>query len=438
MGNSDYIWLAKPAPRYTSYPTAPNFHEGVNAEAYLNALENISGADPISLYVHVPFCRSLCLYCGCHTSITQRKDRIDAYLTAVKKEISILSSKIGNRLKVSHLHFGGGSPNIMSDDQIKDLFSTLNRSFDFFPRSEIAMELDPRLVSKDQIYTLAKYGVTRVSLGVQDFNSNVQQAVNREQSYSIIADICDWVRSAGIKGINFDLMYGLPLQTPATIVETMQHVVNLVPDRISFFSYAHVPQLKKHQLELEKYGLPDKHTLLDLEQAGREVLLAADYVAIGMDHFAKPNDSMTIALCERRLRRNFQGYTDDVAETILGIGASSIGFAGNKYFQNERDVEKYQEIITGGNLATVRGVGLSQDDKLRAKIISDLMCYMECAVDMLVGETKKLEPFYKAGIVEIKNSKICLKTRHRTAVRAICQLFDIYVGKAGVVQSKMG
>ncbi|MDD3288968.1 MAG: oxygen-independent coproporphyrinogen III oxidase [Alphaproteobacteria bacterium] len=431
------LWLAKPVPRYTSYPPAPAFHGGITAGEYAKIISGLSDDEAVSLYIHIPFCRSLCLYCGCHTSVTLKDDRIESYLDAVVREMDLISKTIKRKQRISHLHFGGGTPNSLSKNAMTGIFRALRDFFDISACAEIAMELDPRLITREQAEVMAKCGVTRVSLGVQDVNPKVQDVVNRTQPYEMISQACDMLRDVGIRKINFDLMYGLPLQTPGSVSDSVRQAICLSPDRVAFFSYAHVPQIKKHQVALEQYGLPDKFALIEQERAGRQVLLDAGYIAIGMDHFAKPEDSLAISMKERRLRRNFQGYTDDAAKTLLGIGASSIGFASGAFFQNERDVEIYQSILQSGKFATMRGIKLTNDDCARAAIIEALMCYMECDAGSgsFDAEIKALKPFVDAGIIEITDNKISLAIPDRVAIRVICSIFDRYLG-AGAVSSK--
>ena len=431
----DDLWLGKPVPRYTSYPPATLFHEGITTHDYAVAVAAIPANEPISLYIHIPFCRELCLYCGCNTNVTHRNERITHYLAAVRREMTLLAGLSSQPRRINHLHLGGGTPNILSERHLKDLFAALQRAFNFSDCREIAVELDPRHVTPAQVKTLAACGVTRVSLGVQDFKPEVQKAINREQPYKMVEKACHDLRTAGIQHINFDLIYGLPFQTPATMAATAEQVRPLAPDRISLFSYAHVPQIKKHQKALEVYGLPDKYTLLAMESSARDVFCAAGYQAIGMDHFAKPDDSLAKALLEKRLRRNFQGYTDDTAHVLLGLGASSISRTSEGSFQNEREEMPYREIVEKNNLATVRGIHLSREDFLRGALIEELMCNLACDVEDLcrrmnypvtglASELEALKPFEKAGLVKREGTRLQLITPYRMAIRVIAQVFD--------------
>ncbi|MDD5585980.1 MAG: oxygen-independent coproporphyrinogen III oxidase [Alphaproteobacteria bacterium] len=441
------LWLGKPAPRYTSYPPAPVFHEGITAHDYTTAVSAISADEPVSLYLHIPFCRGLCLYCGCHTSVTHRNERVTHYLAAVQREIKLLSGLTSKQRRISHLHLGGGTPNILTDRHLKELFAALNRAFDLGECREIAVELDPRHLTPGQIKTLAACGVTRVSLGVQDFQPEVQTAINREQPYAMVEAACRDLREAGINRINFDLIYGLPLQSVLSLEETAKLVCGLAPDRITLFSYAHVPQIKKHQKALEVYGLPDKFMLLAMESAARDVFSAAGYQAAGMDHFAKPDDALAVAVREKTLRRNFQGYTDDAARALLGIGASSISRLSDGIFQNERDEMPYREIIQKNSLATVRGVHLDREDLLRGALIEELMCYLACDVEEicrrhnypavgLASELEALKPYEDSGVIKREGTRLALTTPHRLAIRVIAQIFDRYSSIRPVAASR--
>lgn len=440
MSSATDLWLGKPVPRYTSYPPAPAFHGGVGAGDYAASVRRLPPDEAVSLYIHVPFCRELCLYCGCHTSVTNRPERVSDYLRHIEREAATLAALSDVPRPVSHLHFGGGTPNIMTPEDMASLFAALRRSFDFSACREIAMELDPRTVTREHVAALAACGVTRVSLGVQDFQDDVQRIVNREQPYEQVATLCGWLREAGISRINFDLMYGLPLQTPATVAETARQVCGLGPQRMALFSYAHVPQIKPHQQPLEAYGLPDKQTLLAMDDAARAVFADAGYVAIGMDHFARPEDPLAQAMREGRLHRNFQGYTDDTASTLLGLGASSISQTPDGFFQNEKETRAWQAKVAAGELATVRGILTTPEDRLRAAVIENLMCHFTVdlaalcrqhgfAEDVFAADSGTLRPYAEGGIIALEGSKITLTTPHRMAIRVIAYAFDRYAGQ---------
>ncbi|MDD3181965.1 MAG: oxygen-independent coproporphyrinogen III oxidase [Alphaproteobacteria bacterium] len=431
----DELWLGKLVPRYTSYPPATAFQEGVTALDYKAALAALPANDPISLYLHIPFCQSLCLYCGCNTCATQRHERVTNYLGFVLREIQNVALIRETPWPVSFLHFGGGSPNFLSEKEFGLVFDSLARNFDMSSYQEISVEMDPRLITQAQIKTLSMLGVTRVSLGVQDFDPNVQHIIGRLQSYELVKAACALIRNSEIRSINFDLMYGLPMQSPTSVAETAQEAVMLRPDRISLFSYAHLPHVKKHQKVLEQYILPGPHACLAMEGAARQVFKEAGYVEIGMDHFALPSDSLSIARQEGRLHRNFQGYTDDTASTLLGFGASSIGSTSMAYFQNARSPEAYEEAIRKDGFATTRGLRLSGEDRLRAEIIETLMCTLcvnleevcrkhHYALATLSEEIEALKPYEQCGIVSRQGNTISLALPYRMAVRVIASLFD--------------
>lgn len=437
FSTANELWLGVPAPRYTSYPPATAFHDSVVVFDYEDILAALPADEEVSLYLHIPFCRDLCLFCACNTNITRRDERVLNYLDCLQREMEMLSGLTGKPRRVSRLHLGGGTPNILMDDSFKELFSALNHFFDLRACREIAVELDPRLVTKSQAKTLASCGVTRVSLGVQDFNPAVQKIIHREQPFDRIEQACRLLRDAGVRHINFDMMYGLPRQTPASMAQSARQAASLRPDRIALFSYAHVPQIKKHQEALEAYGLPDPKTAVTMEWQARQVLVEAGYEEIGMDHFALPGDSLAKAAAKKHLRRNFQGYTDDKTAVLLGLGASAISRTAYGYFQNERDVTSYQKLVESRELAVVRGHRLNGADRLRAALIEELMCTMACdlealcqkhhfALGSLVREFETLKPFIKAGIVVKDNFLIQLATPHRAAIRVICRIFDRY------------
>lgn len=378
--------------------------------------------------------------------ITNRENRINTYIQALRTEIALVASIIGKR-KIGSLHFGGGTPNMLSESVMRGLFDFLRESFDFSAVKEIAMELDPRMVSRDQTKILAAYGVTRVSLGVQDFDCDVQAAIGRIQPYDVVAQACHWLRTAGIYHINFDLIYGLPKQTPQTVADTAARACDLHPDRIALFSYAHVPQIKKHQQALEIHGIPDLEKRLVLDQVVRSVLLSRQYYAIGIDHFTMPEDPLLQAWRAGKLCRNFQGYTEGSGIPLLGFGASSISQTCDGYFQNELDARVYQAVLRENKLPIARGFLLSLEDRVRSAIIEKLMCNLSCDIenvclahnyppDAFAHEMEQLKPYEDAGLIARKGYALCLTTPHRMAVRVICSIFDDYTHRAHVMSSR--
>ncbi|MDR3448927.1 MAG: oxygen-independent coproporphyrinogen III oxidase [Alphaproteobacteria bacterium] len=445
MQASTALWLGKPAPRYTSYPPAPFFHAEAGAADYRRSLQEIPAGQAVSVYIHIPFCRHLCLYCGCNTLITNRPQRIHAYMEALKREISLVAAITGRRA-LSSLHFGGGTPNALPASDMLGLFEHLRAQFDFSAIREIAMELDPRLASREQVANLAACGVTRVSLGVQDFDPGVQAAIGRVQPYEMVAALCAQLRAAGIHHINFDLLYGLPRQTVGILTDTCRRAADLSPDRIALFAYAHVPALKKHQKALEPHGIPDMGQRLAMDQAARGILVSRGYEAIGIDHFARYGDSLAQAWRAGHLHRGFQGYMEE-AGTLLGFGASSISQTEAGYFQNERDERAYQSAVAGGDLPVHRGFLLSREDRVRRAIIGQLMCSLSCDIEAIcrafdypvetfAATLEKMKPFEKGGIVARDGYALCLTTPHRMAVRVICSLFDAYTPGSPMLASR--
>jgi oxygen-independent coproporphyrinogen III oxidase len=425
------LWLGQPAPRYTSYPPATQFrpYPPVAAQANLPPhLAEIAQADaPISLYVHIPFCRSLCLFCGCHQVITQRAERMTAYLEALHHEVSLVHKKLGARIAVSHLHFGGGSPSTLKPTQLNALMDALEGAFDILPSAERAMELDPRTTTPDLVAVLAARGFNRASLGVQDFNAKVQEVVHRVQPFELVQGVMESLRRVGITAPSLDLMYGLPHQTPESLTFTAQQAVSLKPARVSLFSYAHVPGFKTYQKALEQAGLPSDEDKLLQERAVREVLREAGYVAIGIDHFALPSDPLAKAAQAGTLGRNFQGYTDDDASYLLGLGASAISDVVSEYVQNEPDIEAYQAQIAAGQLPLKRRCNRTAEDHRRGAVIKDLMCNFTAELGEmsdLADAVVRLQPFIETGLVTQNGSRITVDRTYPMAVRAVAACFD--------------
>jgi len=430
-------WLGKPVPRYTSYPPATAFRADLPEAAYSNCIKQLASDARLSLYIHIPFCRSLCLYCGCNTGVTNRADRLEKYMSVLCKEIEQIARLLPKKAKVTSIHWGGGTPNILTDHAITTLFALLNRLFDLKECREMAMEIDPRHADPKQMRLLASCGINRVSLGVQDFNEDVQRLVHRVQPFATVKRACNALHAAGIGAVNFDLMYGLPLQTPESVAETATLVTQLQPQRISLFSYAHVPQFKKHQQALERAGIPDRFMRLAMDRAARDVFIESGYEEIGMDHFALPGDSLLEAMRERRLHRNFQGYTEDNGGALIGFGASSISHFPDAWFQNERDTTLYETRLDMGLKSWTRGILLSAEDRLRAAIIEQLMCTLDCdiaeicaahdfPITRLASSLSGLTHLKNIGLIQKSGAQIKLISPYRMAIRAVCQAFDCY------------
>ena len=364
----------KPVPRYTSYPTAPHFSEGTGSVLIREALASIGPDERISIYVHVPFCDRMCWFCGCHTKQTNRYDPVASYLESLRQEIALIGNQLSFRPKVGHLHFGGGSPSMVSAEDYRKLRKALDQVFEIDEASEISVEVDPNDVNPDTLEGLKALGLTRASIGVQDFDPAVQAAINRPQTFEDTKGVIEQLRATGIHSLNIDALYGLPLQTPKTIARTIEDVISLAPDRVALFGYAHVPWMKKHQQLIREDDLPDTMERFHQAQIAENALLEAGYGKIGFDHFARPDDSMAIAEREGRLHRNFQGYTTDNCQTMLGLGASSIGRYRGGYIQNIVATGQYKAAVERGELPAAKGFSLNADDEIRAFMIERLMC----------------------------------------------------------------
>jgi oxygen-independent coproporphyrinogen III oxidase len=429
-----------PVPRYTSYPTAPHFSAAVGPETYRAWLAGLETDEPLSLYLHIPFCRALCWFCGCNTRAVNRYTAIEAYLEALRAEIELVADTLGRAAPVAHLHFGGGTPTILSPADFARLVDLLREHFDILPEAEISIEVDPRGISRQEIKGLAGAGVTRASLGVQDLDPAVQRAVNRIQPREVTERVVDWCRAAGIAGVNIDLMYGLPHQTVDGVAATAHAIAELVPDRIAIFGYAHVPWMRPNQKLIDEAALADAWGRWRQAEAASGVLAAAGYRPIGLDHFARDDDALARMEATGRLRRNFQGYTDDQARVLIGIGASSIGDLGEGYVQNAPDVRAYMNAVAAGELATVKGVALSTGDRLRRAVIERLMCDFEVDLgalarsygmtpDCFAADKAALRSLVSDGLVEVAGDRVRVVEAGRPLVRVVAAAFDAYLGR---------
>jgi oxygen-independent coproporphyrinogen-3 oxidase len=421
----------RPVPRYTSYPTAPHFHDGIGRHDYREWLAELPSDVRLSLYLHVPFCHELCWYCGCHTTVARRYHPVAEYRDLLLREIDLVGATIGGRRPVRHIHFGGGTPTMLAPDDLRLLGGRLRARLDLEDAAEFAVEIDPRRLTRETVDALAATGVNRASLGVQDVNPEVQLAINRWQPFTVVERAVDWLRTAGIDGINFDLMYGLPRQTTARVRASVDAALALRPSRVALFGYAHVPWMKRHQRLIDEAALPDAAQRAAQFEAAGARLQEAGYVAIGLDHFALPEDSLAVAQREGRLHRNFQGYTTDDGAALLGFGASAIGSLPQGYVQNAVPILKYRDAIRGGRLATARGIRISADDRLRRGIIERLMC--DFAVDLngsarsLAAELEALEPFRADGLLTVDEGVIRVESAGRPLIRTICAVFDAHL-----------
>lgn len=362
-------------PRYTSYPTAPHFYASVPYNWYEAQLAAIPAGSELSLYVHIPFCPKLCWFCGCNTRIVNRYGPVEDYLALLEHEFSIIWPHIREKnLKVSHLHFGGGSPTMLKSADFTAFIRMLKEHFDFEPAAEIAIEIDPRNVNKDKIKAYGSNHVNRLSFGIQDFDQKVMEAVNRPQTYELDKKVISMCRDQGIDHINIDMMYGLPFQTVETMRNGAEKALSLEPDRIALFGYAHVPWLKKHMRLLPEEKLPSAEERIDMFEEAAAIFEDAGYIPIGIDHFAKEDDSLTTALRQNQLNRNFQGYTDDNAPYLLALGASAISRLDSTYIQNEIYIPQYREKVRKDSLPVSKYYQSTPEDKLRGTIIKGLMC----------------------------------------------------------------
>ena len=426
------------APRYTSYPTAVQFTPEVDEATYRGWLAALPPGDPVSVYMHIPFCARLCWYCGCNTRAVTRREPIGDYVTLLMRELATLAQALPARLAVGDIHLGGGSPNMLSVEELDIIFTGLRQTFAVAPDAEIAAELDPAVLSGDWIAAAARHGLSRASLGVQNLAPEVQKAVNRQERFEEIADCVEALRAAGVASINLDLMYGLPHQTTRNTLTTLDAVLTLRPERLALFGYAHVPWMKAHQQLIDEAALPGPAERLEQSQAAAERLKAEGYVQIGFDHFALPDDSLAKAATHGGLHRNFQGYTTDLAGTLLGLGASAISTTPGGFVQNVTQELGWRQAVAEGRLPIARGVAVSDEDRFRADIIERLMC--DFAVDLaaacqrygrelveLEDAIVRLHDFQQDGLATWDGRTLRVTPRGRMLVRSICALFDAYL-----------
>ncbi|HEY4583507.1 MAG TPA: oxygen-independent coproporphyrinogen III oxidase [Lysobacter sp.] len=440
-----------PGPRYTSYPTAPQFHDGFG-DAQLRAAIAASNGDPIprrlSIYVHVPFCASPCFYCGCNRIITRDASRGAAYLTRLYREIDMVAPLFDRDREAIQLHFGGGTPNFLTPAQLGECVDTLRRHFRFTDAADrdISIELDPRFVQPEGIAELARIGFNRASLGVQDFDPAVQAAVNRIQSVEETRAVVDACRAGGFRSVNIDLIYGLPKQTPEGFSRTLDEVLAIRPERLAVYSYAHLPAMFRPQRHIDEADLPSPEVKLSLLMMAIRRLTAAGYVYIGMDHFALPDDELARAQARGGLHRNFMGYTTHADSDLVGLGVSSISHIGETFSQNPRDLPSWEAAIDAGRLPVFRGLHLSEDDQLRADLIQALMCQGEIPVRALErrygiefdayfdAALARLLPLEADGLVRREDARIVATPEGRLLLRNIAMCFDAYLDPAATAE----
>jgi len=438
-------------PRYTSYPTAVQFHPGLDAGAYRAAAEATNTgatAPPLSLYVHLPFCATVCFYCACNKVVTKHRERAAPYLERLHREIAMQGALFGRSRPVTQLHWGGGTPTFISHDEMRALMATLREHFQLLDddRGEYGIEVDPREVRPGTLALLRELGFNRLSMGVQDFDPTVQQAVNRLQSEAQTLAVLDEARQLGFRSINMDLIYGLPFQTVASFTRTLDKVIAAAPDRLSVFNYAHLPERFKPQRRINAVDLPAPEVKLEILSQTIERLTTASYVYIGMDHFAKPDDELAIAQREGTLYRNFQGYSTHADCDLVGLGVTAIGSVGNVYAQNERALDAYVARIDRGELPVQRGVALNADDRLRRTIITQLICHFALDRDAIsrehgiafgdhfADELDRLRAMAADGLVELDDHTIRVTPRGKLLVRNICMIFDVYLRPVSIRQ----
>ncbi|MEJ8308849.1 oxygen-independent coproporphyrinogen III oxidase [Agrobacterium larrymoorei] len=425
-------------PRYTSYPTAPHFHEGIGAGEYAAWLRALNQQHRLSLYIHIPYCDRLCWFCACHTKHTLRYEPIAAYLKALHGEIDAVGRLVSRHAKVTAVHFGGGSPTMVKPEDLIALMDHIRSTFSVSDDAEISVEMDPNDLDEGRYDALAAIGMTRASLGVQDFDPKVQNTINRIQTFEQTKSVVDAVRARGVHSVNCDVLYGLPYQTLETLRDTIDKILSLNPDRVALFGYAHVPWMKKHQTMIPEEALPDAIARYRQMTTAAEMLVEAGYEAVGIDHFAKPGDTLASAMKEGELRRNFQGYTDDSADAVIGLGASSIGKLPQGYVQNIVATGEYERMAETDGLCTARGIALSVEDRVRAYVIERIMCDFSLDLSALtalygnasltaVEEARHFAQTDCDGLVHLKADHFALTDTGKPFARSIAARFDTYL-----------
>lgn len=434
----------RPGPRYTSYPTAVEFTDAFNSASYFEALDEASNRrdEPLSLYIHLPFCEHRCTFCGCNVVVTQRRSVAAEYLTYLHREIREVAKRLKGRRRIVQYHWGGGTPTYLSPQEMKDLQAVVTECFDIQPDAEVAIEVDPRATTTEQVDLLRAMGFNRLSMGVQDFDPEVQTIINRNQTEQQTRDLFAYSRRAGFTSINIDLVYGLPLQKPETFAKTLETVVELRADRVAVYSYAHVPWIRTQQKGFDPTMLPSAERKLELFCLAREAFLRAGYRAIGMDHFAVPEDELSKAVETRTLSRNFMGYTVKMAPDMIGFGVSGIGDVSGAYAQNEKKLPRYYAALEKGSLPIERGYRLSEDDRIRRFVITQLMCNFHLekgAVEERFGisfdrtfareleELASPDGLVAGGFVRLSDRALDVEPLGRLFVRNVAMVFDTYL-----------
>ncbi len=434
-------------PRYTSYPTAVNFNNTISVNSYRQqvAISNQRGG-PLSLYLHLPFCDTVCFFCACNKIITKNRDHTDPYLANLHKEIELQAAELNSDRVVEQLHWGGGTPTFISHDQMRKLMAITRRYFKLADNSsgEFSIEVDPREASADTIAILAEIGFNRLSLGIQDFNPIVQRAINRIQGERETLTVINAAHKNGFRSISLDLIYGLPNQTTTSFDETLKKVISIDPDRLSIFNYAHMPESFKTQRQIQSEDIPSAEIKLEILQQSIETLTQAGYIYIGMDHFAKPDDELAIAQRDNKLYRNFQGYSTHSDCDLIGLGITSIGRVGDSYSQNQKRLDQYDLCLKTGKLPVFRGITLDEDDKIRRTVINSLICHFSLDIiaverelninftDYFSNELFTLQQFVYDGLLNISSSSIDVLPAGFLLIRNICMVFDSYIKRRNI------
>jgi len=432
----------KPGPRYTSYPTAPQFNESFSHENYVDEIVKTNygtNLADLSLYFHLPYCDTLCFFCGCNMLITRNRERINEYIKYVQKEIDLVRTYMLPGRKTAQHHWGGGTPTHLNPDEINKLASYINQSFEFTDNPEISCEIDPRELTKAHLEALRNNKFNRISMGVQDFNENVQKAVNRIQPEDITRQAVQWIRELGYQSINLDLIYGLPFQTVKSFSETVEKIIDISPDRIAVFNYAHVPWMKKHMALIHEEDLPKAEEKLEILKNTIEMLTNAGYVFIGMDHFSKPDDELSAALREKKLYRNFQGYSTNAGADLYAFGITSISQLKNIYAQNFKTEKEYYTALDNEIIPTFKGYKLNDDDHIRREVIMRIMCDFELNYKSIEEKFKiKFKDYFKWGLSNLKEFEsddlivinddgFKVKDMGKLLIRNIAMNFDGYI-----------
>jgi oxygen-independent coproporphyrinogen-3 oxidase len=439
--------LSQSGPRYTSYPTADRFQGDFGYSQFLEAVAGLRmrrSRRPLSLYIHIPFCDTVCYYCGCNKIVTKDHSKAAVYLGYLKQEIDMQGRLFDGMGQIEQLHFGGGTPTYLSDRQMGDLMAHLHANFDFADdaHGEFSIEIDPRTVSVERVHSLRAQGFNRISLGVQDFDADVQKAVNRIQPEAETRAVMDAARAAGYRSISIDLIYGLPKQTMASMTQTLDKVIDASPDRIALYNYAHLPHIFKPQRRIADADMPTPAVKLELLAMCIQRLCDAGYIYIGMDHFAKPDDELAVAQRQGRLQRNFQGYSTRAESELISCGVSAISAVGATYSQNEKTLDAYYAKLDDGVLPITRGIKMDNDDLLRRMVIGKLMCNFELSLSSIeqgfpikfrqyfAAELQKLKAFEDDGLLTVDDEWISVTPKGRLLIRNICMVFDRYLGVA--------